>query len=1178
MEINGRTVSWDRETGFNISGTSQEEDTQVTPEAPAVETPTRRAARRPERTQRETPFDGELSQSDLLETDRLSTIRDYMIRRKGTQYRDMNAEEVVDDFVEHMRFFNTNTVSTVGEVQFINKATDEDKQVANQAYQLYDQLGSVFSNDGFYGAVEGVGEYMQAVVSDPSNYVGLLTGGLGRVAAGGVTAGGRALVRQAMREAGERALASGATREAAEQAGREAGERVIRRIAHRNVTSETGDRLASAAANRAREQAMRQAQRRAERGVMAPRIAAADKASLLGTTAIDSSFAALQDVGIQNIMLDVGAQEEYSRLQTGFSAFLGGVGGTFQLAGRQLKGVSGLGDGAERLEGARLRAEEQFDIDTALDEDGVQEVVTLIDDTLSSWEEKVARGRAEFGEQNAPVEFMYELMLGEDGQGGLAGMLRDQGIRVTRNRTISDVMTNVIKQLPEEELIKINNKLEPITGIKLGETAELGQRLGDLLAKDINRAGRVLNVMSQVRKTINAAGIHSRNMMDDAARAYEDEINKELTQLRTARNLGGYTQSVWRRLLVSSPATSMINVAGFSQFAVGQSVADLFNAGTYGLIGLSRGGNMTAAGREYLKQARVYSTIQAQKIRNFADPFTTRETYLALLDESDELYDRLFESFAGGVDRNAARYNLDPNARGVQLTEKLVRGANVATGVTIQDSMTKAQMFLGELDKNLRLVKGKSLDEIMDTGVLDDIFDDDVINPALDTTLKSVFSKDYTTGEQMPLMSSIAKIAENISNTPILGTVLPFGRFVGNVVGTIYQWGPVSLIPSAVRVMRKSASKGEKLTAQEAFARAAVGTAAWYAAYQHDQKKYEEGLAYNEERLSDGTIIDVRNTFPYSYFAAIGRVVNLTVRGESIPEDLTEEVLAQMAVGQAASDLQFGDDMKAAFDAAFSAFDASDENLVNLGKTALRGLGNYTAGFTRPVDAINRLTGFINDTDQARDLRQADGLNLYTQASTRYLDNIFEALIGRVEAVSGEELRVATREGAVYDANPLAKVLGLTVMPARTSTERAYSMANLLTYKAGERSRDPAYDRILNESIAAPLERVMDNLVRDERYINGDTNTRKIMLESRLRSLQSDMRAAIDAGGMGPEGEIMALRRTARRAGNAQKRELAMRAMEENLGFDGGIEDMNVREMMYFMDYIDYLEYALEDQ
>jgi hypothetical protein len=74
------------------------------------------------------------------------------------------------------------------------------------------------------------------------------------------------------------------------------------------------------------------------------------------------------------------------------------------------------------------------------------------------------------------------------------------------------------------------------------------------------------------------------------------------------------------------------------------------------------------------------------------------------------------------------------------------------------------------------------------------------------------------------------------------------------------------------------------------------------------------------------------------------------------------------------------------------------------------------------------------------------------------------------------------------------------------------------------------------------------------------------------------MRAAIDAGGMGPEGEIMALRRTARRAGNAQKRELAERAMQENLGFDGSIEDMNVRELMYFMDYIDYLEYALEDQ
>ena len=41
-------------------------------------------------------------------------------------------------------------------------------------------------------------------------------------------------------------------------------------------------------------------------------------------------------------MLDVGAQEEYSLLQTGFSSALGAVGGGAQLVGGKFKGVSGL--------------------------------------------------------------------------------------------------------------------------------------------------------------------------------------------------------------------------------------------------------------------------------------------------------------------------------------------------------------------------------------------------------------------------------------------------------------------------------------------------------------------------------------------------------------------------------------------------------------------------------------------------------------------------------------------------------------------------------------------------------------------------------------------------------------------------------------------------------------------
>src|SRR5210317_76436 len=126
--------TWSPETGFSLPERPEEEpQEQPTPAA---------TTRREQRTRRSAePFDGSLTQDDLLEYENINAIRDYMIRRKGVQYRDMEPEEVVDDFVGHLRFFNANIVSTGGEVRFISGASEEDKASAARAYELYDQLG-----------------------------------------------------------------------------------------------------------------------------------------------------------------------------------------------------------------------------------------------------------------------------------------------------------------------------------------------------------------------------------------------------------------------------------------------------------------------------------------------------------------------------------------------------------------------------------------------------------------------------------------------------------------------------------------------------------------------------------------------------------------------------------------------------------------------------------------------------------------------------------------------------------------------------------------------------------------------------------------------------------------------------------------------------------------------------
>ena len=189
-----------------------------------------------------------LKKQDLFKRDNINKIRNFMIDYRGVDYKKKDDEAVVEDFVGQMRWFNTNMVSTAGMVRHVYNADDKKKATANDAFKLYDRLGNVFTNDGFYGAIDGVTDYIAAAASDPSNYIGALTGGLGKWAALGVTQSSKAAVKLAASEAGKRVLTKGATQQAAFKAADEAAEAMAKRIAHKSMTSELSKELISKAA------------------------------------------------------------------------------------------------------------------------------------------------------------------------------------------------------------------------------------------------------------------------------------------------------------------------------------------------------------------------------------------------------------------------------------------------------------------------------------------------------------------------------------------------------------------------------------------------------------------------------------------------------------------------------------------------------------------------------------------------------------------------------------------------------------------------------------------------------------------------------------------------------------------------------------------------------------------
>ena len=1136
----------------------------------------------------EVTFDGEevLTVNDIKKNSQYTrTLRDYMIERVGVDYADKDDDQVVDDFIRRMRFFNANTVSTAGELGFITRADDRQKAIAKDAYQIYDQLGNVFVNDGVMGAVGGVGEYIMAAASDPSNYLGLLTGGLARFGAGAATVTGKQAIKATVRQAGMKAAQSGAGRQAAKEAAEEAAKKAAERAIKAGMSKRKAKGVYKAVEEKVIKDGRKALAKDAMRAKQVELFSTAAKRSLYATGGTDALFAAAQDYMVQGTLLEAGAQTEYSKTQTALSGFLGGVGVGFQLGARGASkaiGKSGL-EGDTRSELDKLTEQVIEEFSPVISKKEAPKATKAILKSIRDWDLKVKKGKK--GKEIVDdVDLIKTIVFGDTpGEiGGLLKLAQDKGYKPTKEVHVSDFITNVANSLTPTQLKSINSAMERAgSPLLFGELSSARVKIGDVMASRFSEAGQTLQVASQFKKMLNASVV-------SAAAKIEDTVgNIDSKEVAKANKMDGikYGQSVWKRLLVSSPATTALNVAGFTQFYMGQTLADLFSSTALMTKGLTELTYNKTAAQETFRRAAAYRHIQAQKMRNLLDPYTTHDAYMKFLDENKDVQKILFETMAGGVDQTATRFGINPNNKAFQNVEAFATAANQITGVRIQDSFTKSQMFMSEMDKYLRLEKKTTLREAL---MSDTPIEEDVIQAALDTTLKSVFAKDYTTPDQPELIRSMAGGVEYLSNLPGIGTIIPFGRFMNNVVATAYQWSPLAAPELFFKPVFKRMSKSEPdISVLEGYSRMMVGTSALLLASQYDDERRAKGLGTYEIDAGGGTIIDAKNTYPFSAFLAAGRIVNMMRDGQDIPPELQQELGTQVAVGQLAKDLQFGNDLNNILDVLMNTSpDARGATINGLTKAA----GNIVAGATRPLDAVNKLFGFATGTDNAKDVRQADGMNVFTQTSTKYVDNIFEAFIDGVDklteadlssvgkkSVTGEELRTARREGPIYNPNPLAQIFGLTIKPGRTATEKAYSIAEMQQWTADERTKMPAYDKIFNSLLAPALERQTGILIRQDNFKNASLTGKRKMLKEVLKNTKTDLRKQMDDGYGGTDTVRMRLINKAARKFDKELQKEIMTAMRDRFGIEGSLQDFSFAELDIYMEYGEMLQSIYEE-
>lgn len=1097
-----------------------------------------------------------LKKDDLLRTENLGIIRNYMGQKYGTDGLKGTDEEIVESFVDTMRWFNMNTGSTIGEARRIRNADEPQRKSAGEAFELYDRLGNVFVNDGVMGAVDGVKDYIFAAVADPTNYLGLLTGGWAKASALGVGAAGKEVVKGLAREAGDAALKNGLNKGAQQAAVDAAVSSATSQLVKRGVRGAPRKKLLKEAAKREADLFEYTIKRRAESDFMRDRINSANRGSIINTIALDGAVATLNDVQIQNTMMDIGVQEEYSLLQTGFSSLLGGVGGAFQLAGMNLPIKSNIADIAADIDIGKMRSESSRNINLALDKAETRVATAEVLKAAKSWKEKVARGNAVYDDVPTSVDLLKGIMFGDKGKAGLAGVYRDKGVQLPQSMTVSDLMTNLVQYMAPKELAAINKEIKSL-GITLGDTTQVATNLRDLVAVEVSKGAQMMSVMSQVRKTIDGGVYRGEQLL-------QKETEEAMEALPDKADYGRYMQGLWRRMLVSSPATSAVNVLGFVQFYGGTAIADVLTGGQFLVSGLVKGGSKTAAGKESLRKAAVYKEMVTQKIRYLADPHASKEAYMKILEDYDGVRKTLYESLTGGVDINANRYGIDPKDPFFKRLESFAEGSSIIAGVRAQDTWSKSVMFLSEMDKQMRLKHDMPLDAVLRGGKME-LVDDDILGKTLDATQKSVYSKDYTNSDNS-LVAGAATIVESISRAPLIGTILPFGRFFNNVLASSYEWTAGGML-GYVGALKRQVVNGKPIQVSdvEALSRSTVGLSFLALSMQYDKERQKDNLSIFDVKVGD-TIVNAQNTFPMSLFLASGRLLNDSREGKPISNDVWMATLEQLAVGQLASDVEFKNDIRALGQAIFIEDVDKREAMINglMIKT-----GNIAAGFTRPLDAANKMVGLMANNDAAKDVRQAEGFGVIAQSATKYVDNIIELFIGETETITGETLRVATREGDLRDPNPFLSMLGIKVTEGRTAGEELYDMMDTPRYMANKRTQIAAYDRAYNEYIAPILNRYAQDILVNPEFQEFEEDKKIAYMKAMLGEAKAQMKLYLENADTPTHIESYRLKALAVKKGPKQA---ALKFLKDEEGFSGGIKDMTYPEIEAFFQYVEYYE------
>ena len=975
----------------------------------------------------------------VVNEDFLDDAANYLYKSSKGELDLTDPDEIYEEFQQRMRYHDVNEVSTISDLLYAQEADEESKAEMGRLFDVYDK--SEMSTEDF---VDKAVDYTTGIATAPSTWLGILTGGSGKVASIAGQSATKLLVRKTLKGALRAGITEGVIG---------AGQNVAQQGTRMELDPErdfSGKEFALTTAASAVPgvtfggfNALRLGKKSQQADIL--KAQGEEAAEALDSVALTEAEKVIKNADSKKVKEVKDALGSLDKIVDAKKATKKET----KLVRKTLKGA---------LKDAQKATKKDAKLDpldpesTAIGDQLFSDIAENIDPEfrLSFTPQEFKRMQAAF------LEFSDVIP-------------RTPGKRISEDFANAFSKNGIADDLYSEIMLKYNLNGKHVKHMMLSSVSDAARLLR--AQRTINEKN-ILNI-ERIAKTATEAG---ENLGIDVGIKLQKEAIKESTIQNLKENLNGF-ERIRRSIMTSQPVTTLRNVfGGASRIGLDMFEEAVETSTTYFYNRLTP----RVAGATPIKERSVFKSSEMIKyILDTPEADLIADLYRNI---DKEGYERFFSSF---IDAGVGTTKIAGGS-----PTKLESIGNIFNVFNkMSDNFFKKAAFSGELSRLVKQDTGKDLIEIIKEGKFNQI-NPKLFNQAMDKAFEMVYQKTPKADTGIFGQAARGWLKMDKEAGFVSGLLIPFPRFVINQIQFMYEHAP---IVGAIPLERFGAGKNyvgrsvAKRIAQQASGFSMVG------AFMALRNTQDPGtLWYNVEGIigEEGTK-DLRPFLgPMNLELYLADTALKMIKGEPQPDVVgISQDLIQTAVGssmRAGSGLQLINEALPSIAGAFKGTEA--EGTLKFKQIMGEIAGNYLNTYTlmMPLSVAKDLYSL---TDEQLRLIPETGKEVSTWdimfAKAGRSLGPFRSGLSRL-GFDYEEIEPRfsiMRETPARKVNPIATMTsGLNISENATAVEKEANRLQIRPYQVYRRFRFGPADVKIRQEVSQRLTPVLDDLIKRDAY------------------------------------------------------------------------------------------------